>query len=209
MKGTRSLIIVRAYFTPEVISDAGILSGLSGSSMSDVACTCLWNHRDCHIACSDLGGGCRRNISLTDGALKAHGGDMSGGDDWDSRVMEWLADQSNVCSIDLRDRMATQRLKEAAELIEHDHQHEHSLVHSDIRVASDLIFARARSCADLDRLPEITLTAASDAVCAGDHAACWRSRRSRRWREGRRGCAIHFRSAAGRHIADVTGVLPM
>ncbi len=44
-------------------------------------------------------------------------GDRLGGDDWDSKVVDWMADEfKKQTGVDLRkDKMAAQRLREAAE----------------------------------------------------------------------------------------------
>jgi molecular chaperone DnaK len=70
----------------------------------------------------DLGGG-TFDVSLLEigeGVVEVkatHGDTQLGGDDWDQRVIDWLVDRfKNNYSIDLaKDRMAMQRLKEAAE----------------------------------------------------------------------------------------------
>jgi len=70
----------------------------------------------------DLGGGTFdvSILEIGDGVFEVkatHGDTHLGGDDWDQRVMDWLVGQfKNAHGIDLAaDRMATQRLKEAAE----------------------------------------------------------------------------------------------
>src|SRR5205814_6900891 len=75
-----------------------------------------------NIAVYELGGG-RFNISMlemNDGVfevLSTSGNTYLGGEDFDERIMNWMADQFLADSgIDLRrDRLALQRLKEAAE----------------------------------------------------------------------------------------------
>jgi molecular chaperone DnaK len=70
----------------------------------------------------DLGGGTFdvSILEIGDGVFEVkatHGDTNLGGDDWDQRVIDWLVSQfKNAHGIDLAaDRMATQRLKEAAE----------------------------------------------------------------------------------------------
>ncbi|MBS4870920.1 MAG: molecular chaperone DnaK, partial [Atopobium sp.] len=78
--------------------------------------------QDHKVLVFDLGGG-TFDVSLLDLAdgvvevLATNGDNHLGGDDWDQRVIDWLADKFNSDNgIDLRkDPMALQRLKEAAE----------------------------------------------------------------------------------------------
>ncbi|MDQ1425372.1 MAG: molecular chaperone DnaK [Acidimicrobiaceae bacterium] len=70
----------------------------------------------------DLGGGTFdvSILEIGDGVFEVkatHGDTNLGGDDWDQRIIDWLVSQfKNAHGIDLAaDRMATQRLKEAAE----------------------------------------------------------------------------------------------
>src|SRR5690554_1987103 len=70
----------------------------------------------------DLGGGTFdvSILQIGDGVfevLATHGNNRLGGDDFDQRVIDWLADSfKKDTGIDLRnDKMALQRLKEAAE----------------------------------------------------------------------------------------------
>ncbi|HBK87936.1 MAG TPA: molecular chaperone DnaK, partial [Cytophagales bacterium] len=79
-------------------------------------------NKDMKIAVYDLGGGTFdiSILELGDGVfeVKSTNGDVHlGGDDFDMRIMNWLADEfKNEKNIDLRkDPMALQRLKEAAE----------------------------------------------------------------------------------------------
>ena len=78
--------------------------------------------KDEKIAVYDLGGGTFDISILEIGEgvfeVKATNGDTHlGGDDFDQRIIDWIADEfSKEHGIDLRkDRMALQRLKEAAE----------------------------------------------------------------------------------------------
>jgi molecular chaperone DnaK len=70
----------------------------------------------------DLGGGTFdvSVLEIGDGVFEVkstHGDTVLGGDDWDQRVIDWLVNQfKSAHGVDLaNDRMATQRLKEAAE----------------------------------------------------------------------------------------------
>src|SRR5207245_5413943 len=82
----------------------------------------LDNKKDEIIAVYDLGGGTFdiSILQLGEGVfeVKATNGDTHlGGDDFDQRIVDWMADEfRKETGIDLRnDRMALQRLKEAAE----------------------------------------------------------------------------------------------
>src|SRR5205807_3645293 len=70
----------------------------------------------------DLGGGTFdvSVLEIGDGVFEVkstHGNTHLGGDDWDQRVIDWLVTEfKNAHGVDLsQDRMALQRLKEAAE----------------------------------------------------------------------------------------------
>jgi molecular chaperone DnaK len=130
----------------------------------------------------DLGGGTFdvSILELSEGIFEVRatcGDNQLGGDDWDSAIMEWMAqrfqDQSGV---DLRkDRMAMQRLKEAAEkakielsvLSNTNINLPFLSVGSEGPLHLDLDLSRSRMealCADLlDRLVSPTLTALRDA----------------------------------------------
>ena len=77
---------------------------------------------DQRILVFDLGGGTFdvSILDLADGVfevLSTSGDNHLGGDDWDQRVIDWMADKfQQENGVDLRqDPMALQRLKEAAE----------------------------------------------------------------------------------------------
>ena len=79
-------------------------------------------HKDQKILVFDLGGGTFdvSVLELGDGVFEVAstaGDNHLGGDDWDQRVIDWIADKfQKENGIDLRkDKMALQRLKEAAE----------------------------------------------------------------------------------------------
>ncbi|HEY5119172.1 MAG TPA: Hsp70 family protein, partial [Anaerolineales bacterium] len=127
---TQAVITVPAYFNDsqrQATKDAGQIAGLdvmriinepTASSLSYG----LDKKKDETIAVYDLGGG-TFDISILDVGdgvfeVKSTNGDtFLGGDDFDQRVITWIADEfQKQEGIDLRkDRQALQRLKEAAE----------------------------------------------------------------------------------------------
>lgn len=127
---TQAVITVPAYFNDsqrQATKDAGTIAGLEVLRILNEPTAAslaygLDKHEDEVIAVFDLGGG-TFDISILhigDGVfeVKSTNGDTHlGGDDFDQRVIEWLADEfKRDQGIDLRDdRMALQRLKEAAE----------------------------------------------------------------------------------------------
>jgi molecular chaperone DnaK len=127
---TQAVITVPAYFNDsqrQATKDAGKIAGLevlriiNEPTASSLAYG-LGERKDETIAVYDLGGG-TFDISILDVGdgvfeVKATSGDtFLGGDDWDQRIIEHIADKFKKDSgIDLRgDRQALQRLKEAAE----------------------------------------------------------------------------------------------
>lgn len=127
---TQAVITVPAYFNDaqrNATKDAGKIAGLevlriiNEPTASSLAYG-LDKKTDKTIAVYDLGGG-TFDISILDVGdgvfeVKATNGDtFLGGDDFDQRVMDWIADEFHKEEgIDLRnDRQALQRLKEAAE----------------------------------------------------------------------------------------------
>jgi molecular chaperone DnaK len=129
-KVTEAVITVPAYFNDsqrQATKDAGRIAGLSVLRIINEPTAAslaygLDKKKDEKIAVFDLGGG-TFDISILeigDGVfeVKATNGDtFLGGEDFDQRVMDYLADEFRKDQgIDLRkDRMALQRLKEAAE----------------------------------------------------------------------------------------------
>ena len=130
-KVTQAVITVPAYFNDsqrQATKDAGTIAGLevlriiNEPTAASLAYGLDKKKNDETIAVYDLGGG-TFDISvllLGEGIfeVKATNGDTHlGGDDFDQRVIDWLADEFRKDQgIDLRkDRMALQRLKEAAE----------------------------------------------------------------------------------------------
>ena len=127
---TQAVITVPAYFNDsqrQATKDAGRIAGLevmriiNEPTASSLAYG-LDKKVDQRIAVYDLGGG-TFDISVLDVGdgvfeVKSTNGDtFLGGDDFDQRVINWIADEfRKEQGIDLRqDRMALQRLKEAAE----------------------------------------------------------------------------------------------
>src|SRR6266404_3042859 len=130
-KITDAVITVPAYFNDaqrQATKEAGEIAGLNvrriinEPTAAALAYGLDKKHKDQKIAVFDLGGGTFdiSILELGDGVfeVKSTNGDTHlGGDDFDQRVITWLADEFRKESgIDLRqDRMALQRLKEAAE----------------------------------------------------------------------------------------------
>jgi molecular chaperone DnaK len=127
---TQAVITVPAYFNDaqrQATKDAGQIAGLEVLRIINEPTAAslaygLEKKKDEKIAVYDLGGGTFdiSILELGDGVfeVKSTNGDTHlGGDDFDQRVINWLADEfRKEQGIDLRsDRMALQRLKEAAE----------------------------------------------------------------------------------------------
>ena len=129
---TQAVITVPAYFNDaqrQATKDAGKIAGLevlriiNEPTAAALAYGLDKTNKDEKILVFDLGGGtfdvsilelgdCVFEVAATAGA------NQLGGDDWDHRVIDWLADKfaADNGGIDLRkDKMALQRLKEAAE----------------------------------------------------------------------------------------------
>lgn len=129
-KVTKAVITVPAYFNDsqrQATKDAGVIAGLEVLRIINEPTAAslaygLDKKKDEKIAVFDLGGG-TFDISILeigDGVfeVKATNGDTHlGGDDFDQRVIDWIvAEFKKDQGIDLgKDRMALQRLKEAAE----------------------------------------------------------------------------------------------
>jgi molecular chaperone DnaK len=129
-KVSEAVITVPAYFNDsqrQATKDAGKIAGLNVLRIINEPTAAslaygLDKKKDEKIAVFDLGGG-TYDISILeigDGVfeVKATNGDTHlGGEDFDQRIMEWLAAEfKKDYGIDLRnDKMALQRLKEAAE----------------------------------------------------------------------------------------------
>ena len=129
-KVTDAVITVPAYFNDsqrQATKDAGKIAGLNVQRIINEPTAAslaygLDKKKDEKIAVFDLGGG-TFDISILeigDGVFEVkstHGDTHLGGEDFDQRVMDYLADEfKKDQGIDLRnDKMALQRLKEAAE----------------------------------------------------------------------------------------------
>jgi len=129
-KVAQAVITVPAYFNDsqrQATKDAGTIAGLDVQRIINEPTAAalaygLDKKTDEQIAVYDLGGGTFDISILEIGQgvfeVKATNGDTHlGGDDFDQRVMDWVAEEfKKENGIDLRrDRMALQRLKEAAE----------------------------------------------------------------------------------------------
>lgn len=127
---TQAVITVPAYFSDaqrQATKDAGKIAGLEVMRIINEPTAAalaygLDKENDQKIMVYDLGGGTFdvSILEIGDGVfevLATHGNNKLGGDDFDQRVMDYLADTfKRENGIDLRnDRMAMQRLKEAAE----------------------------------------------------------------------------------------------
>ena len=128
---TDAVITVPAYFNDaqrQATKDAGKIAGLNVKRIVNepTAAALAYGldkkNQDQKVLVFDLGGG-TFDVSLLDLAdgvvevLATNGDNHLGGDDWDQRVMDWMADKfQQENGVDLRkDPMALQRLKEAAE----------------------------------------------------------------------------------------------
>lgn len=127
---TQAVITVPAYFSDsqrQATKDAGKIAGLEvlriiNEPTAAALAYGLDKEKDQKILVFDLGGG-TFDVSLLeigDGVfevLATSGNNRLGGDDFDQRIIDWLADNfKRENGIDLRnDKMAMQRLKEAAE----------------------------------------------------------------------------------------------
>jgi molecular chaperone DnaK len=128
---TEAVVTVPAYFNDaerQATKEAGQIAGLdvkriiNEPTAAALAYGLDKKNKDMRIAVYDLGGGTFdiSVLELGDGVfeVKSTNGDVHlGGDDFDMRIMNWLADEfKNEENVDLRkDPMALQRLKEASE----------------------------------------------------------------------------------------------
>ena len=129
---TEAVITVPAYFNDaqrQATKDAGKIAGLEVKRIINepTAAALAYGldkvNKDQKILVFDLGGGTFdvSVLELGDGVFEVAstaGDNHLGGDDWDHRVIDWMADKfaADNGGIDLRkDKMALQRLKEAAE----------------------------------------------------------------------------------------------
>ena len=128
---TDAVITVPAYFNDaqrQATKDAGKIAGLNVKRIVNEPTAAALAYgldkqgTDQRILVFDLGGGTFdvSILDLADGVfevLSTSGDNHLGGDDWDQRVVDWMADKfQQENGVDLRqDPMALQRLKEAAE----------------------------------------------------------------------------------------------
>ena len=128
---TEAVITVPAYFSDsqrQATKEAGEIAGLTVKRIINepTAAALAYGldkkNQDIRVAVYDLGGGTFdiSILELGDGVFEVkstNGNTHLGGDDFDQRVIDWLADEfKNDEGIDLRkDAIALQRLKEAAE----------------------------------------------------------------------------------------------
>ena len=128
---TDAVITVPAYFNDaqrQATKDAGKIAGLNVKRIVNEPTAAALAYgldkqgTDQRILVFDLGGGTFdvSILDLADGVfevLATSGDNHLGGDDWDQRVIDWMADKfQQENGVDLRqDPMALQRLKEAAE----------------------------------------------------------------------------------------------
>ena len=128
---TQAVITVPAYFDDAqrtATKEAGQIAGLevlriiNEPTAAALADGLDKGDEDETILVFDLGGGTFdvSVLEIGDGVFEVkstHGDTVLGGDDWDQRIIDWLVNQfKSAHGVDLaNDRMATQRLKEAAE----------------------------------------------------------------------------------------------
>ena len=128
---TQAVITVPAYFDDAqrtATKEAGTIAGLevlriiNEPTAAALAYGLEKGSEDETILVFDLGGGTFdvSVLEIGDGVFEVkstHGDTSLGGDDWDQRVIDWLVQQFRAAhGVDLaNDRMAAQRLKEAAE----------------------------------------------------------------------------------------------
>jgi molecular chaperone DnaK len=128
---TQAVITVPAYFDDAqrtATKEAGQIAGLevlriiNEPTAAALAYGLDKGTEDETVLVFDLGGGTFdvSVLEIGDGVFEVkstHGDTHLGGDDWDQRIIDWLVQQfKSAHGVDLdKDRMATQRLKEAAE----------------------------------------------------------------------------------------------
>lgn len=129
-KVSEAVITVPAYFNDaqrQATKDAGKIAGLDVKRIINEPTAAalaygLDNEKEQKIMVYDLGGGTFdvSNIEIGDGVievLSTNGDTRLGGDDFDNRLTQWMVDEFKKAEgVDLSgDKMAMQRLKEAAE----------------------------------------------------------------------------------------------
>jgi molecular chaperone DnaK len=127
---TQAVITVPAYFTDaqrQATKDAGAIAGLEvlriiNEPTAAALAYGLDKEKDQTVLVYDLGGGTFdvSILELSKGMVEVkatNGNNLLGGDDFDQRLIEYIADEFKKANgVDLtKDRMALQRLKEAAE----------------------------------------------------------------------------------------------
>jgi molecular chaperone DnaK len=128
---TQAVITVPAYFNDmqrQATKDAGKIAGLEVLRIVNEPTAAALSygldkgHENQTVLVFDLGGGTFdvSVMEIGDGVFEVkstNGDNHLGGDDWDKKLIDWLADKfKSDTAIDLRlDKMALQRLKEAAE----------------------------------------------------------------------------------------------
>ena len=129
---TEAVITVPAYFSDaqrQATKDAGKIAGLDVKSIINEPTAAALAYgmdkdqdKDQTIMVFDLGGGTFdvSILEISDGVfevLATNGDTRLGGDDFDQRIIDWMADQfQKENGVDLRnDKMVLQRLKDAAE----------------------------------------------------------------------------------------------
>src|SRR3954447_14451159 len=128
--GTQAVVTVPAYFGDaerQATKEAGEIAGLEvlriiNEPTAAALAYGLEKDNDITVLVFDLGGGTFdvSVLELGEGVFEVKstaGNTHLGGDDWDQRVIDWMVGEfKNAHGVDLGvDRMATQRLKEAAE----------------------------------------------------------------------------------------------
>ena len=128
---TEAVITVPAYFTDaqrQATKDAGEIAGLKvdriiNEPTAAALCYGLDKKKEEKVLVFDLGGGTFDVSILEIGegvveVISTAGNNHLGGDDFDKKIIDWLADEfKKETGIDLRnDKMAAQRLKDAAEV---------------------------------------------------------------------------------------------
>src|SRR6476469_5101060 len=128
---TQAVVTVPAYFDDaqrQATKEAGQIAGLevlriiNEPTAASLAYGLDKSEKDHTVLVFDLGGG-TFDVSLLEigeGVFEVkatHGDTQLGGDDWDQRIIDWMVKEfKNAHGVDLSaDRMAQQRLKEAAE----------------------------------------------------------------------------------------------
>lgn len=130
-KVTQAVITVPAYFNDaqrQATKDAGKIAGLEvlriiNEPTAAALAYGLEKNKSGTIAVYDLGGGTFdvSILSIADGVfevLATNGDTMLGGGDFDQKIVEYLLDEykaQNGVALDMNEKMALQRLKEAAE----------------------------------------------------------------------------------------------